>query len=118
MTVRAAARRLVPRAVTVGLLAAALAAIARPAPAGPAGGDPGRGRTLFSARNCNLCHKLDGKGGSLGPPLDRAGRRLSADQIFRLLYDPRGVNPASHRPNPNLSEDEARHLAAFLAGLR
>ncbi len=100
------------------LLGVGLAGLVEPAPAGPAGGDPARGRTLFTARNCNLCHKLQGRGGSIGPPLDRAGARLSADQVFRLLYDPRGVNPASHRPNPNLSEDEARHLAAFLAGLR
>lgn len=86
--------------------------------AAPAGGDSGRGRALFAVRNCNLCHKLGGRGGSLGPPLDRIGGRLSADRIFRLLRDPRSVNPATTMPNPNLSEDEARHLAAFLAGLR
>lgn len=46
------------------------------------------------------------------------GSRLSADRMFRLLRDPRSVNPQSTMPNPNLSEDEARHLAAYLASLR
>jgi cytochrome c1 len=35
-----------------------------------------------------------------------------------MLRDPRSVNPAATMPNPNLSEDEARHLAAYLAELR
>jgi cytochrome c len=91
---------------------------AAPVGAGPGGGDPARGRQLFSARNCNLCHKIDGRGGSLGPALDRVGTRLSGERLFRMLRDPRSVNPAATMPNPNLSEDEARHLAAYLAELR
>jgi hypothetical protein len=38
--------------------------------------------------------------------------------MFRILRDPRSVNPEGHMPNPNVSEDEARHLAAYLATLR
>jgi mono/diheme cytochrome c family protein len=102
--------------------AALLALAACLAPAGALGGvstgDAGRGRALFSARNCNLCHKVEGRGGTLGPSLDRVGTRLAADRLYRLLRDPRSVNPASTMPNPNLSEDEARHLAAYLAALR
>ncbi len=90
-----------------------------PALAGPAaGGDPARGRALFTARNCNLCHKVGGRGGSLASSLDRIGARLSADRMFRMLRDPRTANPEGHMPNPNVSEDEARHLAAYMATLR
>lgn len=92
---------------------------AAPVLAGPAaGGDPARGRALFASRNCNLCHKVGGRGGSLAQPLDRVGSRLSADRMFRMLRDPRTLNPEAHMPNPNLSEDEARHLAAYMATLR
>lgn len=61
---------------------------------------------------------MEGRGGTLASSLDGIGRRLSADRMFRMLRDPRTVNPEGHMPNPNVSEDEARHLAAYLAALR
>ncbi|HEY8368629.1 MAG TPA: c-type cytochrome [Thermodesulfobacteriota bacterium] len=119
LTGRTATPTTARRPVGVALAALLVASASAPAFAGPAsGGDPARGRALFGSRNCNLCHKIDGRGGNLASPLDGVGRRLSADRMFRILRDPRSLNPEGHMPNPNLSEDEARHLAAYLATLR
>ena len=43
-----------------------------------AGGDAENGRTLFhtkAAAECQRCHKLDGQGGEVGPPLNGVGKQ-------------------------------------------
>lgn len=43
-----------------------------------AGGDPENGRHLFytkAAAECQRCHKLDGQGGEVGPPLNGVGKQ-------------------------------------------
>ncbi len=40
-------------------------------------GDPAVGARLFRQKGCQTCHSLGGKGGHIGPPLDRYGRYAS-----------------------------------------
>jgi putative heme-binding domain-containing protein len=59
-------------------------------------GDPNRGRDLLlSARvQCLNCHKLEGKGGEIGPDLSTAGRDRSRDDLLESLLDPsRRIDP-------------------------
>ena len=47
-----------------------------------------RGRVVFEA-NCAKCHKFDGKGAEVGPPLDGAGRDI--EYILTNVIDPNRV---------------------------
>jgi mono/diheme cytochrome c family protein len=75
-----------------------------------------RGRGLyFEKYGCQSCHQLAGKGGYVGPPLDKVGSRLKAGWIFHWLKNPQAYKPESIEPNNRLSDDEAEALTAFLA---
>ena len=55
-------------------------------------GNPQEGEKLFfdpkSQFSCNRCHALDGKGGGIGPSLDRIAARRSAQYIMESIVDP------------------------------
>lgn len=65
------------------LASAALAAVknpqSAPAPA-PAQSDPGRGRAVFEAQDCQRCHSVAGQG-SPRSPLDDVGARYSRAEL-------------------------------------
>jgi mono/diheme cytochrome c family protein len=78
-----------------------------------------KGRGLYSERyGCQSCHQIGGKGGYVGPPLDKVGSRLKAGWIFHWLKDPQAYKAASIEPNNKLKDDEAEALTAYLLTLR
>ena len=50
-------------------------------------GNSDRGARLFSS-NCSRCHRVDGKGGSLGPELSNITGRRSQDALVRSIRNP------------------------------
>jgi cytochrome c len=93
-----------------------------------AAGDPDIGRDLIVSYGCGACHRIPGvKGadGLVGPPLDAMGRRSfiagelanSPENMVRWITDPQAVEPGVAMPNLGLTPDEARQIAAYLAGL-
>ena len=42
-------------------------------------------RNLFNALGCKGCHQFEGEGGSLAPPLDEIGSRMTRHQIKEKL---------------------------------
>ncbi len=78
-----------------------------------------RGRGLFFERyGCQGCHQIGGKGGYVGPPLDKVGSRLTAGWIYHWLKNPQAYKPESIEPNNNLTDEEASALTAYLLTLR
>lgn len=80
-----------------------------------------RGKDLFYSKYaCQSCHIADYKKdkGYIGPPLAATGNRRPAVWIYRWLKDPQAVVPGTLMPNPNLTNDEARDLTAFLMTLK
>lgn len=88
-------------------------------------GDADQGRRLMLAYGCGACHEIPGIAeakGRVGPALDRLGGQAYVAGV--LLNRPGGlvrwiVAPTVHAPQtamPDLgvSEDEARHMAAYL----
>jgi sulfur-oxidizing protein SoxA len=78
------------------------AKVAMPAVAG----DPKKGRSLFLSRNlgpCTGCHLVQGDdvwpAGNVGPDLSTYGdRRLPAEYVFNMIYDPRHIFPNTTMP--------------------
>lgn len=77
-----------------------------------------RGKFLFSEKGCGACHIVGGKGGFVGPALDRVGDRLTAGWIYAFLKDPQRYEPWAIQPNYELSDQEARELTAYLMTLK
>jgi mono/diheme cytochrome c family protein len=77
-----------------------------------------KGRGLYFERyGCQSCHQIAGKGGYVGPPLDKVASRLRAGWIYHWLKDPQAFKPESIEPNNKLNDDEAEALTAYLLTL-
>jgi mono/diheme cytochrome c family protein len=73
------------------------------------------GRGLYYERyGCQSCHMVGGKGGYVGPPLDKVGSRLTSGWIFHWLKDPETYKPQTIEPDNKLTDREAEALTAFL----
>ncbi len=77
------------------------------------------GKRLYYERyGCQSCHMIGGKGGYVGPPLDKAGSRLKPGWIFHWLKNPEAYKPQSIEPDNKLTDHEADALTAFLMTLK
>jgi mono/diheme cytochrome c family protein len=90
------------------------------------------GMKLYEEKGCASCHKLEGKGGPLGPALDNVG--LKTQHQFMRTYlkgsqtvwnwmaehfrDPAKIVPASLMPSPGLTEPETEALTVYMLSLR
>jgi cytochrome c1 len=124
-------RRRVSASLALAAASVLLAACdSRGPPIWPAfGGDPGRGATLIGQAQCGACHEIPGIGdahGLVGPPLAQFGQRTmiagmlpnTPDSLVHWLRDPQSVTPGNGMPSTNLTEQQARDVAAYLYTLR
>lgn len=91
-----------------------------------------RGMELYDQKGCSSCHKLDGKGGMLGPALDNVGMKTKHQFIRAHLKgsqtvwnwlathfrDPRGIVPGSLMATPALTAQENEALTVYMLSLR
>jgi cytochrome c len=93
------------------------------------GGNPSRGKALIREIGCSSCHTIPGIRGAnanVGPSLDKiAGRMFIAgvlennpDNMLRWLQNPPAVDEKTAMPNLDLSEQDARDIAAYLYTLK
>jgi cytochrome c551/c552 len=50
-----------------------------------------RGAALFEAIGCIQCHRVDGRGGSLGPDLSAAGARFGRRDLLTAILEPQAA---------------------------
>lgn len=92
------------------------------------GGSVGRGRELLAQYQCGACHQIAGVAaarGQLAPPLDSFGRRSyiagsvpnTPQSLARWLIDPPSLKPGTTMPAMGVSEEDARHMVAYLYSL-
>jgi mono/diheme cytochrome c family protein len=78
-----------------------------------------KGKALYEERfGCQGCHQIGGKGGYVGPPLDKVADRLQPGWIFHWLKNPQALRPASIEPNNRLTDQDAEALTAYLLTLK
>lgn len=93
------------------------------------GGDPRTGRQKIRDYGCDACHTIPGIPGAdrtVGPPLTGiAGRMYIAgllanhpENMVRWIMDPPSVDPKTAMPDMDVTEDDARDIAAYLYTLR
>jgi cytochrome c1 len=94
-----------------------------------AGGDPAQGAKLIRQFGCGSCHTIPGISGAdglVGPPLDHMGERTivagllpnTPENLRAWLKDPQAIVPGNAMPNSELTDNEAKDVAAFLYTLR
>ncbi len=132
-------KRLLPRAVSLILLAMLVAACsgehrgkqwaakkrAREAKQQGERGEHGEqgpstppGETLF-AENCRKCHKVGAKGGAIGPDLSAIGRTRDGQYLEQVLRQPSQVFPGTVMPPfDNLSAEQINNLVDYLLSLK
>lgn len=93
------------------------------------GGDPVRGRQALRDYGCQSCHTIPGVPGAnglVGPPLTRMGSRSyvagelpnTPENLMFWIRHPRQVNPRTAMPDTGVTEEDGRHIAAYLYTLR
>ena len=92
-------------------------------------GDPAIGRQHIDRYACLACHRIpgfEGPQGSLGPSLAGMGSRPliggrvpnNPDTMTAFLQNPQAVDPNSRMTPVGVSEEDARHITAFLFTLK
>ncbi len=87
-----------------------------------------RGRDAMAQYACNACHNVPGVTGAdvhVGPPLAGIAKRSliagavpnTPEQMARWIRDPRSIDPETTMPALQVSAQDARDMAAFLATL-
>jgi cytochrome c1 len=112
-------------ALTAVLWLAGCGRVERTPPAEVPDGNPVRGRVAIERYGCGSCHAIPGvRGavGTVGPPLDGMGQRgyiagrlpNNGPNLERWLRDPQAVEPGTAMPDLDVTEDDARDIAAYL----
>lgn len=83
-----------------------------------------KGRVVFDAQKCSLCHSVQGKGQVKGP-LDEVGDKLKADDIRKWLMDPvqaakdhNTTRKPAMKAYSNLPKEDVEALVAYLLSLK
>lgn len=90
------------------------------------------GRKLYEEKSCGGCHRLGGRGGTLGPALDNEGAKTKHQLILTNLQppytswdwhkahfrDPGGVVDGSQMKNPALSGPQILALTVYMLAQR
>ena len=89
------------------------------------GGDPWAGQAALERYGCGSCHTIPGVQraiGLVGPPLGGFAKRVylagilanKPDALVSWLKDPPAIDPLTAMPNTGVTDEDARHIAAFL----
>ncbi|WP_225409628.1 c-type cytochrome [Stigmatella hybrida] len=89
------------------------------------GGDPALGQAALLRYGCGSCHTIPGVPGAtatVGPPLQSLGTRTylagrlpnTPENLIQWVRHPQAVEPGNGMPELNVTEEDARHIAAYL----
>ncbi len=74
-------------------------------------------RALEDRFACLGCHRIDGRGGVIGPALDGLSSRADHDYTLAMIRDPSGTVPGTVMPHQPMPVREAERLARYLLSL-
>jgi nitric oxide reductase subunit C len=77
------------------------------------------GKNVFDQYRCDLCHKIEGKGGTIGPDLSHEGNKRDALWLGKHIRDPKSHDPNTVMPPfPQITEGEIKVLVGYLTSLK
>lgn len=92
-------------------------------------GDPQRGKAAIQRHGCGACHVVPGvrdAQGRVGPKLEGFRDQVyiagvlpnTPENLMIWIQHPRSINPLTAMPDLEVSEQEARDIAAYLYAMR
>jgi cbb3-type cytochrome oxidase cytochrome c subunit len=72
------------------------------------------GKAIFEEKGCLSCHRLYGRGGTIGPDITYVAERRSSAWLFHHFREPQEASPGSVMPQFGFSDEEAEALTKFL----
>jgi cytochrome c oxidase subunit 2 len=106
------------RDVTAASVAAALALMATVAFGQDRSALVSHGKHLFTEQGCYGCHTVGKTGTPIANDLSQAGSKYPESYLRQWLRDPQQQKPRAHMPKIQMTEADARALAAYLASLK
>jgi mono/diheme cytochrome c family protein len=103
------------------IVAASAALVALAAPAhlrAQTAAEIAKGKELFKAGKCSVCHKVGSTGGKLGPDLSNEGNKRKADWLESYLPNPKSINPKNVMPPVKLKDADLKALIAYVLSLK
>lgn len=81
-----------------------------------------RGKAVYDAQKCAMCHSIAGKGNAKGP-LEGVGSKLSAEDIRKWIVSPKEMKSATNRKPemrayPALPAADLEALVAYMRSLK
>jgi nitric oxide reductase subunit C len=77
------------------------------------------GKNVFDQYRCDLCHKIEGKGGTIGPDLSHEGNKRDTLWLEKHIRDPKSHDPNTVMPPfPQITEGEIKVLVGYLTSLK
>jgi cytochrome c oxidase subunit 2 len=77
-----------------------------------------QGKRLFTEQGCYGCHAVGKAGTPIANDLTRVGSKYPESYLRGWLREPQAQKPGAHMPKIQMSETDARALAAYLASLK
>ncbi|MBI4590224.1 MAG: c-type cytochrome [Candidatus Rokubacteria bacterium] len=81
-------------------------------------GTPARGQKVFAEKRCGTCHRVGGKGGTVGPALGHIGHHVSLTQFSALMWNHGPAMWAKMKERgiqvPRLTGQEMADVVAYL----
>ncbi|MGB7292267.1 MAG: cytochrome c [Thermodesulfobacteriota bacterium] len=77
-----------------------------------------KGKELYGAKKCGLCHTVDGSGGKKGGDLSDVGDKRDAEWLTKYMKDPKSLLPEAKMPAFKGSDEELQDLVAYLLSLK
>ena len=97
-------RKVVPKTSAPKLSASEQAAVAR-------------GRQFYLAQNCDVCHSIGGKGGTIGPAMDNVGNTMTRQQLIARMQGRRVGTIMPPLPK-GTTDQQINDLVEFLLTLK
>jgi cbb3-type cytochrome oxidase cytochrome c subunit len=75
------------------------------------------GAQVFVASLCSSCHKVNGTGGEVGPPLNGVARRRSKEWIAQHFTSPQTMSPGTVMPPYHFTQTQEQAIISYLFDL-
>ena len=73
---------------------------------------------IIATYQCDTCHTIMNRGGTVGPILNQVANRRTEDWIRRWLKDPNSIKPGTKMPTFSFTPEEYEQVVGYLSAMK